>query len=296
MQFEHALGLYDPQHHRSHAFVYGLDPGVFSLFRAAQISWLRGYSAQAFQKTHDALTRAREISHSYSLAIAELAEAVVHVFQREPRGAQQHAEATMTLCAEHKFTNFLAQATILRGWAVAEQGLHDEGIAQIRNGLAACRATGAVLFRTMYLAFLIDCCCKAEQTEDGLRAVAEAFAAADKTGERFFEAELYRLKGMLTLQSNSRTGPRQVSSQRPVTPDQAEADAEAFFRKAIEIAREQSAKSLELRATTSLARFLDKQWRQEEAQRILAEIYGWFTEGFDTADLKEAKALLEELS
>ena len=148
----------------------------------------------------------------------------------------------------------------------------------------------------MYLAFLIDSCCKAEQTEDGLRAVAEAFAAADKTGERFFEAELYRLKGMLTLQSNSRTGPRQVSSQRPVTPDQAEADAEAFFRKAIEIAREQRAKSLELRATTSLARFLDKQGRQEEAQRMLGEIYGWFTEGFDTADLKDAKALLDTLS
>jgi class 3 adenylate cyclase/predicted ATPase len=289
-QFEHALALYDPQHHRSHAFVYGLDPGVFSLFRAAQISWLRGYPAQALQKTHDALTLAREIPHSFSLAIAELAEALVHAFEREPHRTQQHAEATITLCAEHKFANFLAQATILRGWALAEQGLHDEGIAQIRNGLAACRATGAVLFRPMYLAFLIDSCFKAEQTEDGVHAVEEALAAGDKTGERFFEAELYRLKGTLTLQSNS---PRQVGIHEPLTSD---AEAEACFRKAVEIARQQSAKSFELRAMTSLSRLLRKHGKNDEARKMLGGIYDWFTEGFDTVDLKEAKALLEELS
>ena len=213
-QFEHALALYDPRHHSSHAFVYGLDPGVFSLFRAAQISWLRGYPDQALQKTHDVLTRAREISHSYSLAIAELAEALVHAYEREPRGAQQHAEATITLCAEHKFANFLGQATIVRGWALAEQGLHNEGIAQIRNGLTACRDTGAVLFRPQYLAFLIDSCCKAEHTEDGLHAVEEALAVGDKIGDRCFDAELYRLKGTLTLQSNSHVSPRQVRHSR----------------------------------------------------------------------------------
>jgi predicted ATPase len=289
-QFEHALALYDPQDHRSHASVYGLDPGVFSLTRAAQISWLRGYPAQALQKTHDALTLAREIPHSFSLAIAKLGEALVHAFEREPHRTQQHAEATITLCAEHKFANFLAQATILRGWALAEQGLHDEGIAQIRNGLAACRATGAVLFRTMYLAFLIDSCFKAEQTEDGVHAVEEALAAGDKTGERFFEAELYRLKGTLTLQSNS---PRQVGIHEPLTSD---AEAEACFRKAVEIARQQSAKSFELRAMTSLSRLLRKHGKNDEARKMLGGIYDWFTEGFDTVDLKEAKALLEELS
>src|SRR5262249_29444486 len=156
---------------------------------------------------------------SFSLALAGIHAACVHLLQREPRGAQQHAESTITLCAEHKFTNFLGQVTILRGWALAEQESHHEGIAQIRDGLAACRATGAVLFRPMYLAFLADSCRKAEQTEEGLRVLEEAFAAGEKTGERFFEAELCRLKGALTLQSNYPTGPGQVTSHQPPNAD-----------------------------------------------------------------------------
>src|SRR5262249_35836327 len=143
----------------------------------------------------------------------------VHLLQREPRGAQQHAESTIRLCAEHKFANFLGQLTIFRGWALAEQGSHPEGIAEIRQGLAACRATGAGLFRPSHLAFLADSCRKGELTKEGLSVMEEAFAAAGKTGERFFEAELYRLKGALTLQFKSRTSPKRASSHQPATSD-----------------------------------------------------------------------------
>jgi adenylate cyclase len=292
-QLEEALALYDPHHHRSHASVYGLDPGVFSLSRMAVILALRGSPRQALEKVRDALTRAQEISQSFSLALAGIHAAWVHLLQREPRGAQQHAESTITLCAEHKFANFLGQATIFRGWALTEQGSHHEGIAEIRQGLAACRATGAVLFRPMYLAFLIDSCWKAEQTEEGLRVVEEAFAAGDKTGERVFEAEVYRLKGALALQSNSSASLRQVSSHQLPDP---QAEAGACFRKAIEIARQQTAKLFELRATTSLARLWQRQGKSAEAHQGLAGICDSFSDGFDTADLQEAKQLLEELA
>ena len=140
--------------------------------------------------------------------------------------------------------------------------------------------------RSQFLALLAEVHGKMGQADEGLMALAEALAAVDKTGERRCEAELYRLRGELTLQQHRRLTPRTL----------AEAEAEAYFHKAIGIAYEQEAKSLELRATTSLARLLDKQGKRGEARKMLAEIYNWFTEGFDTVDMKEAKALLDELS
>jgi predicted ATPase/class 3 adenylate cyclase len=304
-QFEHALRLYDPQRHRSHTFVYGLDPGVFSLCRMCHVLWFRGYPDQALQKAHDALALAQEISHSFSSAIAGLHAAEIHLFRREPYAAQQHTEATITLCVEHKFANILGQAMIYRGWVLAQQGLHEEGIAQIRQGLVACQATGAVLFRSYYLAFLADSCCKAEQTKEGLNAVVEALAVVDKNGERLFEAELYRLKGELTLQeANQKAKGKRQKSKVETNPQsltfnpqrEVEEEAEGYFLKAIDIARRQSAKSLELRATVSLARLWQCQGKRRKDHQMLSDIYGWFTEGLDTKDLREAKALLDELS
>ncbi len=155
----------------------------------------------------------------------------------------------------------------------------------MRQGLAAARATGVELGRPADLAQLAAACGKAGQTEEGLTVLAEALAVVDETGERVYEAELYRLKGELTLAQSS------VQSLESRVKE-----AEACFLKAIEIARRQQAKSLELRATMSLARLWRQQGKQKDAHQMLAEIYGWFTEGFDTADLQEAKALLEELS
>ena len=194
----------------------------------------------------------------------------------------------MTLSTEQGFALFGAWGAYMRGWAVAEQGQRDEGITQIRQGIAAYRATGAALAWPYQLALLADTQEKGEQPEEGLSVVTEALMVVDKTGERMWEAELYRLKGQLTLQQLS-----VVSNPLSVTNPQAE--AEECFQKAIDIARTQQAKSLELRATVSLARLWQQQGKKAEAYKLLSEVYNWFTEGFDTRDLQEAKALLEEL-
>ena len=172
--------------------------------------------------------------------------------------------------------------TILRGWALAEQGQGEEGIAQMRQGLAACRATGAELDRPYFLALLAEAYGKVGQAEEGLqRAGRGAGGSATDSGERYCEAELYRLKGELLLAG---------------CPRSSSAEAEACFQQALAIARRQQAKSWELRAAMSLSRLWQQQGKRAEAHELLAPIYGWFTEGFDTADLQEAKALLEELA
>jgi predicted ATPase len=161
---------------------------------------------------------------------------------------------------------------------MAEQGRNEEGIAQIQEGLVASRATGAEQNRPYFLCLLAEACRETGRLDDGLSALMEALAAADEHEIRHYEAEMHRLKGELLLKQD----------------DSNTAEAQNCFERAIEIARKQSAKSLELRATTSLARLLAKQGKCDQAHALLAEIYGWFTEGFDTADLKEAKALLDE--
>jgi len=180
---------------------------------------------------------------------------------------------------------FSAYGTLWRGSALAEQGQVEEGIAQMQQGLAALRATGTEQGRTGHVIMLAAAYAKVGRVEEGLSVVAEALAFVDKTGERVSEAELYRLKGELTLQKSPEPGVRSPKS-----------GAEECFLKAIEIARRQQAKSLELRAVMSLSRLWQQLGKKEEARQLLAEIYGWFTEGFDTKDLQEARALLEELA
>jgi predicted ATPase len=214
---------------------------------------------------------------------------MLYQFRREEQTVQKRAEAVIALSTEHGFPHFLALGPILRGWALAEQGQGKEGIVQMQQGLNTYRATGAGIARTQFLALLAEAYGKAGQAEDGLAALAEALTVEDNSGERFYEAELYRLKGELTLQKLS-----VASSQLSVPNPQLE--AEACFHEAIEIARQQQAKSLELRAVMSLSRLWQQRGKKEEAHQILSGIYGWFTEGFDTADLQEAKALIEELS
>jgi predicted ATPase len=189
----------------------------------------------------------------------------------------------------------LNQATALRGWALIEQGKGEEGITQIRQGLAALQVAGHELLRLYFLALLAESYGKVGQPEAGLTQVTEALEAIHKTEGYFYEAEMYRLKGQLTLQKFQVAGSKfQVASPRPLTPNP-QAEAEECFLKAVEIARRQQAKSWELRAVMSLSRLWQQQGKTEEARQMLAEIYDWFTEGFDTVDLKDAKALLEEL-
>ena len=198
--FEQVLSLYDPQQHRSLAFLYGsFDPGVACLSFAGLVLWLLGYPDQALRKSHAALALAQELAQPFSLAVALNWAAWLHQCRREGQAAQERAEAAMTLSTEQGFPVWLAMGTIKRGWALAEQGQGEEGIAQLRQGLAASRATGAEVARPHYLALLAEAYGRAGQAEEGLSALAEALALVDKTGERHYEAELYRLKGELLL-------------------------------------------------------------------------------------------------
>jgi predicted ATPase len=294
--WEEAIALYDLQQHRSYGTVQ--DPKVTCLSYAALGLWFLGYPDQALQRIHQALTLAQELSHPFSLAYALLWAAMLHQLRREVQAVQERAEAVIVLSTEQGFPYLLATGTISRGWTLAKKGQGEEGLLQIRQGLAARRATGSEVQRTHYLALLAEAYGNVGQGEEGFTALTEALATVDKTGERVYEAELYRLKGTLTLKQfrlrGSEFGVPNAQSPKSGTP--AEAEAEACFLKAIEIARQQSAKSLELRAVMSLARLWQHQGKKDEARQMLAEVYGWFTEGFDTKDLQEAKTLLEELS
>jgi predicted ATPase len=258
---------------------------VFCLARGAQGSWYLGYPDLAIKRIEQAIALAKEQVHSFSLAVALLNSDGLYHFCGNWQVAQRNAETAITLCTEQGFTNFLGQATVHRGAALADQGRAEEGVILIREGLASCHATGAVLFMTLYLGYLAEACGAAMRFEEGLSALAEAFAIAERTGERHYEAELYRLKGELTLMQKT----KHLSSD-------VEQEVEECFGKALEISRQQQAKSLELRAVMSLIRLWQQLGQKDQARQMLAEIYGWFSEGFDTKDLKDAKALLEQLS
>jgi predicted ATPase len=308
---EQALILYNPQQHRSHAFRYGQDPGVVCRTYASRTLWYLGYPDQALQRSSEALTLARESSIPFDLAHALVFAAELHMLRREFQVVQERAEATIALCTAQEFPAWLAYGTMLRGLALTEQGQSPEGIAQVGRGLADFGATGAEAGRPDLLVQLAEAYGKAEQTEDGLAVLAEAFPAVKRMGMHHCEAELYRLKGELTLAQSSvqslasRVQTKQkakdkeqkakITDPQSPTPNP-QAEAEACFLKAIEIAQRQQAKSMELRATVSLARLWQQQGKKKQARKMLAGIYNWFTEGFDTKDLQEAKALLEELS
>jgi predicted ATPase len=279
--FKKAIALYDPERHRALAFRYGGgDAGVYCLTHAAMTLWQLGYPDQALKRSNAALALAQGLSHSFSLAYAEFFVGIVRQYRREARAAQERAESVIALSAEHGLTDWLAWTTSLRGWAMAEQGRKKEGIAQIQEGLAASRATGAEVFRPHFLTLLAEACMETGRLDAGLNALTEALATADEHEIRNYNAEMHRLKGELLLRQR----------------DSNAAEAQRCFWRAVEIARNQSAKSWELRATMSLARLLDKQGKRDEARVMLADIYDWFTEGFDTADLKDAKALLDDLA
>jgi predicted ATPase len=274
---EQGITLYDSRQHRSLAFLYGRDPGVTCLSYAAFALWRLGYPDQALKRNHEALTLAWELSHPFSISFSLHFAAALHQFRRERQLTQERAEAVIALSKEQGFAQRLAGGTILRGWVLTEQGQIEEGIAQIHQGMAAWQAIGGKIGRTHWFALLAETYRKAGWAEEGLSVLAKGLAAVHKSGERPWEAELYRLKGELVLTLSGEN----------------HAEAEACFRQALDVARRQRAKSLELRAVISLCRLWWQQGKKEEARQLLAEVYSWFTEGFETADLREAKALLE---
>jgi predicted ATPase len=245
------------------------------------MAWIRqllGYPDEALTRSQEALTLAQQQAHPFSLAFACTWAAFLHQLRRDGPAAQVRAEAAIALATEQEFPFWRAIGAILQGWAHAAQGQTEESIPQMYQGIAAIRAMGEELGRAYFLGLLAEVLAHMRQAEEGLTILDEALAAVERTGARAQEAELYRLKGVLLLLSADH-----------------EAEAEACFRQALVIARHQQAKSLELRAAMSLARLWQGQGKHAEARQLLAPIYNWFTEGFDTADLREAKGLLEAL-
>jgi predicted ATPase len=277
--FAQGIALYDPKQHRTSAFLYGEDAGVVCHCLAAWTLWCLGYPHQGLTRSHEVVTLAQQIAYPFSLAFALGLSAVFHSFRREVRLTQERAEAVINLAKEQGFPYWMATGALMRGWAVAHQGQVETGIEQMTQGLSAYRATGAVALQPCFLALLAEAQGTMGQPAEGLMTLTEALTRAVTTGERWSEPELYRLKGKLLLQQNSDN----------------EAEAETCFTQAITIAQNQQAKSWELRAATSLARLWQQQGKRQGAYDLLAPTYAWFSEGFDTADLQDAKALLEAL-
>jgi len=276
---ERGYALYDLQQHSDLAFGYTRDPGMQCLCYMSISLWQLGYPDKALERINEMVTLAHELAHPYTLAGALFGAVRCHQFRQEGSAAQESAEAVIALCTKHGFPFHLAAGNLYRGRALAQQGKTQEGIAQIQNALVALRSIGSEIGLPMFYSWLAEAFGKEGQTEEALAMLTEGLDTVDRTGERFYESELHRLKGELTLMQGAH-----------------ETEAEACFHQAIEVARRQQARSLELRATVSLCCLCQKQGKTEEARQMLQEIYGWFTEGFDTKDLKEAKALLEELS
>jgi predicted ATPase/class 3 adenylate cyclase len=285
--FAQGIALYNPQRHHAHAFRYGQDPGVICRAYAGVTLWWLGYPDQALQRSHEALTLARELAHPFSLGFALFFAAWLHQLRREWHLTQERAEAGIALAAEQGFVLWGALGTFMRGWALterdpepgAERGPAEKGIAQMQQGLAALRAIPAEVFRPYGLTLLAEAFARVGQIEEGLTLLAEALALTNDKEERRCEAELYRLQGELLLA-------------RAAEHDM---EAETCFRQALDVARRQQAKSWELRAAMSLSRLWQRQGKHDEARRLLTEIYGWFTEGLDTLDLQEAQALLRAM-
>jgi class 3 adenylate cyclase/predicted ATPase len=278
--FAQGIALYGPQQHRASTFLYGEDAGVVCHSFASWALWFLGCPDQGLRQSQEAMALAQQIAHPFSLGFALFFAAVLHLCRREVRLTQERAAAVMSLAKEQGFQYWIDGGSIYHGWALAQQGQGKEGIEQMHQGMKAWRAAGAELGRSLILTLLAEAYGTMGQPEAGLTVLAEALVHVEHTGECYYEAEIHRLKGALLLQQSSAN----------------QAEAEHCFHHAIAIAQNQQAKSWELRAATSLARLWQSQGKRQEAHDLLAPVYGWFTEGFDTADLKDAKALLEALA
>jgi predicted ATPase len=277
---ETAASLYRSDEHRDYAFRYGQDIGVGAFVHLSWVLWHRGYPDQSARAADRALAYSREQGHAHTLAHALALAGRATAFSRDVATVHAYSNECVSLASEHGFPQWAAFGRILQGWADAQKGEATTGIALIRDGLAAAEATGARVSAPFQLTLLAEALALAGKIEEGLAALDDALATAAASGESGWNAEIHRLRGELTG--------------RLPYPDPAK--AEDSFRTALAIAREQGTRGYELRAATSLARLWREQGRRREARELLAPVYNWFTEGFDTQDLKDAKALLDQLA
>jgi predicted ATPase len=277
---EEGLLLYDPERHRTKAASLGFDVCMACHAWLGLALWQGGFPAAALRHAEEAIAAGRAAAHPLSEVYGLPAAAILHQWRGEATLCLERSQAALALATEQVLPFFAAIAMVLASWALVKEGQTEKGVSRLHAGLQAYRTPGGKVRGPHWLALLAEACLAAGRIEDGLSAVREALVETEETEARYYEAELNRLEGELLLASK--------------TPD--ESRAEASFRKAIAVASAQQAKSWELRAATSLASLLARQGRREEAQALLAPVYGWFTEGFDTADLIAAKALLEQLA
>ena len=277
---ERVTSFYDPQeHHRAFVLARGSDAGLGALAYGAACLWCLGYPEQAAQRSREALALARRIGHPFSLAdVVCFGGCVLNQMRRDAEALKDDAEELMGCSKEMGFPSFLGTGTCFRGEALAQLGRVEEGVEHMRRGIAIMQSVNAQCYLSGTLGALAEAQAKGGRLEEGLATLGEALAVVEETDERYCEAELHRVKGQLLLMWGDELG------------------AEASFLEAIEVAQRQRARSWELRATVSLARLWQRQGKQDAAHQMLTEIYNWFTEGFDTRDLQDAKVLLEELA
>ena len=277
---EQALAAYDPRRHGGLASLYSADPYVLCGYFLAHALLRLGYPEQARARARQALARARELGHAVTLANAVHHDCLFHQLYRDPLAVREQSAALITFATEHSLPFWQALGGIFHGWAVAESGRLDAGIAEVQSGLGAYRATGGRLYLPYALALLADLDRQAGERAAGLEALAEAHRVLAETGVRGFEAHVHRIEGELLL-----TG-------AAPEPDA----AERCFRRAMSVARRQEARLSELRAALQLAGLWRDRGRRAEAYDLVAPLYTWFSEGRDTADLREAARLLDELA
>ena len=288
---EQGIALYDPVKHRQHAYLYGTDPGVACLCYLAASLWILGFPDTALARLADGQRLAEQCGHAFTRAFALFFAAMLHQYRRDATAARAHADADIALCKEEKFALWLAMATIVRGWTRFDAGREGEGLAEMRQGLDAYHATGAGLAHTYSLSMLAEACVRAGRGDEALHVLDEGLAVCQRSGERVFQAELYRLQGEAALRSVSGSKTSAGDASRAALPQHE--SAEASFLRALEIAREQGAKGFELRAASGLCRARRAMGRADDAPTALAEVYGTFAEGFDTPDLRDARRLLD---
>ncbi len=273
---EQGIALFNPAQHRLPNWPGG-QSGEQCYLYCAFVLWVLGYPDQALRRGEEALAMGEELANPANLINTLAFVALVHVFRREMGATRQRAKAAIEMSAEQRNPFFLAYGGVLHGWALAAQDQLEDGIAEIQKAIATYRATGSQTWLPYLLALQVETYARAKRLDEGLASVAEALTLADE--ERCWQAELNRIKGELLLAVSSNN----------------HAEAEHCFSQALDIARRQQAKSWELRATTSLSSLWCDQGKRKEARDLLTPVYDWFTEGFDTSDLKDAKALLENL-
>ena len=301
-QLERGIALYDPTQHQTHMLHYGQDPWVVCCAYLAWTLWTLGYPERAQAQSREAIAYAQQLQHPMSQAFALGLAGILQNNCRDVLAGQARAEELIALATQHGLPYWVAQGTIARGRALVQKGRASEGLVQIQQAMHARQEEDGVERRPTFVV-LAEAYAATGQVEAGLQTLAEAHATAQRNGEGFAEAEVYRLIGELTLQRETRdwrpetsSPPPQASRLKPLASRGGTQEAEGYFLKAIDIARQQQAKVYELRAITSLARLWQQQGKRADAHRLLSEIYHWFTEGFATHDLQEAKALLDELS